>query len=125
LKILNFFFVYSGSEPFLLTNTASSVYNRQIFDRIVAVFKKSYDVLARFRNFDLTMYGDLVAPLPIRPHAARQPLPVSMFRHMAASYVPRTSVTTPVLRPLRRFLDGNPVRGGKWKGTDSAEKELL
>ena len=101
-----------------MTNTASSVYDRATFDRVMTVFQKSYNVLAKCRNFELTMNGELVAPLPVRAYAVKHPVPASLMRTYECPVPPQS----PYLRPLRSYLEMVPEPGN---GSSSAEYDLI
>jgi hypothetical protein len=46
------------TEPFDLTNTARSVYNRDVFERVKAVFQASYSSLKKTRNIESIFHLD-------------------------------------------------------------------
>jgi len=46
------------TEPFDLTNTARSVYDRSVFERVKAVFQASYNNLKKTRNIESIFHFD-------------------------------------------------------------------
>jgi len=46
------------TEPFDLTNTARSVYDRNVFERVKAVFQASYNSLKKTRNIESIFHFD-------------------------------------------------------------------
>jgi ABC-type dipeptide/oligopeptide/nickel transport system ATPase subunit len=46
------------TEPFDLTNTARSVYDRTVFERVKAVFQASYNSLKKTRNIESIFHVD-------------------------------------------------------------------
>lgn len=46
------------TEPFDLTNTARSVYDRNVFERVKVVFQASYNSLKKTRNIESIFHFD-------------------------------------------------------------------